>query len=509
MSTMIRTLVLSSHTALVAAALTFASAAHAQCTYSWPSPSFGGGCNDVANCATVDGNGDLVVGGRFVTAGGMAMARIGRWDGAAWNQLGSGMNGDVVALATLANGDVVAGGVFTTAGGITVNGIARWNGSSWSAFGTGLDAFLPFGPSVQAVLEMPNGDIIVGGLFSGVNGVAATNIARFDGSTWHPLATGLNGPVRDMALSGSDLIVVGTFVGAGGLAVNRVARWNGANWSALGSGIGFFGVSAVAVSPTTNVIYVGGSFSSAGGVPVNNIARFSGGSWLSMGAGTNGVVAALRALPNGDIMVGGAFTIAGGALRNRVARWNGSGWTGGFGVGTTSNVLDIVVAADGDVVVTGQFTLAGGNAHSRIARIHSSCAPVITSLGPGCVGSGGLNVLTVTEAPQLGGAFMAKGTGLPALAFVAAVTGLTAISLPLSVALPQALPGCTLYASPDLVDVILPSAGVVTSAIPVPVNPALAGFMLTHQYVSLEISPTLMITAVTSSNGVQMTVGTF
>ena len=69
---------------------------------------------------------------------GTSVARIGRWDGSAWNQLGSGMDGDVLALATLANGDVVAAGAFTTAGGVTCNGIASWNGSSWSALGTGL-----------------------------------------------------------------------------------------------------------------------------------------------------------------------------------------------------------------------------------------------------------------------------------------------------------------------------------------------------------------------------------
>lgn len=419
------------------------------------------------------------------------------------------MNGDVLALATMANGDVVAGGVFTTAGGTTVNGIARWDGATWNAFGAGLDPFLPFGPSVSAIEVLANGDIVVAGSFTGVDGVPANNIARYDGASWNALATGLNGPVKDLAQAGADLIAVGNFANAGGLAVNRVARWNGASWSALGSGLGIFGASAVAVSPTTNDIYVGGSFATAGGAAVSNIARFAGGGWSALGAGTNGAVAALHAMATGEILVGGAFTNAGGVFRSRVASINGTSWSGGFGAGTNSNVLGFATAANGDVVVVGSFTSAGGNAHSRIASIRSSCGPIVTTLGPGCVGSGGPNVLTVTEAPTIGGAFKAKGTGMPAFAFVAAVTGLTSTSVPLSIAFPQAGAGCTLYANADLVDVLLPSGGMVSSEIGVPLNPALTGFQLNHQYVPLEVSPGLSIVAVTASNGVQVTVGTF
>lgn len=509
MSTTIRSSVPSPRTALVAVTLSLATAANAQCTYSWPSPSLAGGSNDTANCATVDGNGDLVIGGSFTAAGGQPRARIARWDGSGWESLGAGMDGDVLALATMPNGDVVAGGAFTTAGGATVNGIARWDGSTWSAFGTGLDPFLPFGPAVYSMQVLANGDLVIAGSFTGVNGVSASNIARFDGANWNALGTGLNGPVRDMDLSGSDLICVGNFGNAGALPVNRVARWNGAAWSGLGTGLGYFGAAAVAVSPATGDIYVGGVFATAGGVPVNNIARFSAGSWSALGAGCNGGVSALHALPGGDILVGGAFTVAGGAPRNRVAGLNGTSWSGAFGAGVNGNVLDFVAAANGDVIVCGQFTTAGGNAHGRVASLRSSCAPSVTTLGPGCTGSGGPNVLTVTAAPFIGGTFRAKGTGMPGFAFVAAVTGLTSTSIPLSIAFPQAGAGCTLYANADLVEVLLPSAGEVTSEIGVPLNPALAGFQLSHQYVPLEVDLSLNIIEVTSSNGVQFTVGSF
>ena len=45
-------------------------------------------------------NGDLVLGGSFWIAGGAAVNRIVRWDGASWHGFGSGVqNGQVRAIA--------------------------------------------------------------------------------------------------------------------------------------------------------------------------------------------------------------------------------------------------------------------------------------------------------------------------------------------------------------------------------------------------------------------------
>jgi hypothetical protein len=48
-------------------------------------------------------------------------------------------NGRIFALATMANGDLVAGGEFTAIGGIAANRIARWDGTAWHALGTGMN----------------------------------------------------------------------------------------------------------------------------------------------------------------------------------------------------------------------------------------------------------------------------------------------------------------------------------------------------------------------------------
>ena len=53
-----------------------------------------------------------------------------------------GVDGIVNALAFDASGNLYAGGDFTTAGGVSANSIAKWDGSSWSALGSGMNRLL-------------------------------------------------------------------------------------------------------------------------------------------------------------------------------------------------------------------------------------------------------------------------------------------------------------------------------------------------------------------------------
>lgn len=55
--------------------------------------------------------------------------------------------------------DLYAGGTFTTAGGVTVNRIAKWNGTTWSALGSGM-------PSAVLALAVRGTDIFAGGSFN-------------------------------------------------------------------------------------------------------------------------------------------------------------------------------------------------------------------------------------------------------------------------------------------------------------------------------------------------------
>jgi hypothetical protein len=80
---------------------------------------------------------------------------------------------------------------------------------------------------------------------------------------------GTNGEVKTVVRSGSDVYIGGTFTLVGSILANRIAKWNGTSWSSLGSGLNGE-VLALAVSGSH--VYAGGKFSAAGGVPATCVA---------------------------------------------------------------------------------------------------------------------------------------------------------------------------------------------------------------------------------------------
>jgi len=150
--------------------------------------------------------------------------------------------------------------------------------------------------------------------------VIAKGIAKWNGTSWTALGSGMDGPVNALAVSGSDVYAGGYFTTAGGSAANFIAKWNGSSWSALGSGMGggaYPSVSALAVWGSD--VYAGGYFTTAGGSAVDYIAKWDGSSWSALGSGLNSSVSAL-VVSGSDLYAGGRFTTAGGKVSAFIAR---------------------------------------------------------------------------------------------------------------------------------------------------------------------------------------------
>jgi WD40 repeat protein len=329
-------------------------AAHAQCGGRWLSTPahVPNGINGPVKSVVIMPNGDIVVGGSFSIAGGATANCIARWDGNAWSPLGSGMSTgfplSVNALAVLPNGDLIAGGSFANAGGVLVRNVARWNGSTWSALGSGIGGT----SAVNALAVLPNGDVIAGGAFSG-------KVARWDGASWRYLGSGINDVVYALAaLPNGDFVAGGAFTLAGGTVASRVARWDGVAWQALGSGV-IGDVRALALFPNGHVVAAGG-FAIAGGVSAHYVARWDGETWSPLGGGVNDLVLALAVLPGGELAAGGYFTSAGGSVAAGIARWDGASWVS-FGGQIAGGVAAIAAGSNGRLVVGGSFTSPGGH----------------------------------------------------------------------------------------------------------------------------------------------------
>lgn len=455
---------------------------------------------------------DIVVGGDFHRHGSNTLERVARGRPGNWQPLGSGLTGGtgVRALCTLSNGDLVAGGDFTTAGGISPANIARWDGSTWSPLGLGCNG------RVDALLALPNGEMIAGGLFTLAGGVAVSNIARWNGSNWSPLGAGTNARVTALCrLANGDVVATGGFTLAGSLPASHIARWTGASWSALGTGLDDAGA-ALAALPGDEVV-VGGFFATAGGVATTSVARWNGSAWLAQSTPTfawDNEVLALAALPNGDCFAGGVTSFFGlggvfGGSNSNLARHSGGGtsmqWDAADLLG--DEVAAALVMEDGDLVVAGVFDGAGGFASHNVAVLRPTCPAAAVSHGAGCIGSGGSNVLTATALPWTGGTFRGLATGMPALGIALAVTGVQPLAFPMPTILPQGAAGCTLLASPDLLDAALPVGGVLATQVALPNSPALGGLLLYHQVVPLELDLAGNIVAVTGTNGLTLTIG--
>jgi len=216
----------------------------------------------------------------------------------------------------------------------------------------------------------------------------------------------------------------------------------------------------------------------------------------------------LAVLANGDLVAGGDFTTAGGVSANRIARWNGTSWSA-LGSGMNGGVNALTTLPDGDLVAGGGFSVVNGAASLCMAQLTTTCPATAVSYGAGCTGSGGPNVLTATSLPWIGSTFRSVATGMPALALALGVLGFSTTSIPMPLILPQGVPGCTLLVSPDLLDVYVPAAGIAQTQVVLPNTVALAGGVFHQQVVPIEFSGTGDITALTGTNALTLTIGSF
>ncbi|HPF70728.1 MAG TPA: FlgD immunoglobulin-like domain containing protein [Candidatus Krumholzibacteria bacterium] len=321
---------------------------------SWSALAQGQGVVGTVECIH-EWNGTPVVGGAFQRAGEVTGV-IAAWDGSAWTPLGGGIPGTFgarVEAMTTFEGDLVAAGAFTTAGGVAANKIARWDGAQWSAMGAGSAATV-------SGLQVLDGVLYANGYWSGQQ-----TLGRWNGSDFDPLGTGVAGGVQILYGLGSyqgDPVMGGGFTSVDGVPANNIARWNGTTWQALG--VGTSGA-VFAIHEVGGLLYVGGVFTQAGGQPAANVAVWNGSAWSALGAGVNGRVFSIASVGS-DVYVTGEFTQAGGQPAAHIARWDGAAWHAlGSGLDDDGHGLALIGA---QLWAGGAFTTAGTSGSLGVAR---------------------------------------------------------------------------------------------------------------------------------------------
>jgi uncharacterized delta-60 repeat protein len=338
--------------------------------FSLPTDSYG--ANGSVRSIFVQADGRILLGGFFTNINSSAYPYIARLntDGTADSLFnpGSGADNPVYAVSeTFVNGvsEVLVGGAFTSLGGDTFNGLGRLNSDgtpdvSFNSGGAGANA------TVYAMAVQSDGKILIGGDFTSYNGVTNFNhIARVnvDGSAdtnFDAAGLGASDSVRAIALQLDGRILIGgLFTNVNGVALNHIARLNadgtvdasfnpqpGANDAVLAIGI-----------QEDNRIVLGGEFTDCNGVTRSRITRLNPDGTvdpsINFGAGASDFVAAIAiqedtiagfpsTVPDEKIIIGGGFTQFNSQDIEYIARiYAGSiGGSGGFQFSSADYQID-------------------------------------------------------------------------------------------------------------------------------------------------------------------------
>jgi uncharacterized delta-60 repeat protein len=358
---------------------------------------------------------NILVGGEFTTLAGETRSYLGRLypDGSLDDHLNPGADdsGLVLAIAMQPDGKILVGGMFSTLGGFSCKGIARLmpDGSIDPGFtcSTGINS-----QRVDALAVLPDGKILVGGYFDFIDGLGTSHygLVRLfpDGTvdtTFDPQTQWGDWIYAISVLPDGKIMVAGIFSSIGGQACGNVARLysDGTADPTFSADVGS-AILAMVVQPDGKVV-VAGEISPGGAVSGILIRLNSDGSQDTSFADSSPdlTVLSLALQNNGQILVGGMFYQLGGEAHPYFGRLNSDGTIdSGFNPVVNYYVDSILVQTDGKLLVGGRFTSYDSVPCNRIAKLTPD-GVLEDTFGSGADGS----VFTLTQ--QADGKILAGG----------------------------------------------------------------------------------------------------
>lgn len=239
---------------------------------------------------------------------------------------------------------------------------------------------------VRTLSLQPDQNLIVGGEFLNLNGIAAPYLARLkpDGTpdeTFH-IGSGFNNKVYASYLQpDGKIIVAGSFTFFNGISAGRIIRLNsdGSYDSSFNTTVGATTGIIYAITPQPDgKILIAGSFTKYNTTPINRIARLlpdgSLDSSFAIGSGSTSNIMNAKVLQDGRILLAGNFDKFNGINANRIICLGLDGHPdASFSVGSGFNddVSEMVIQLDGKILLGGKFTTYNGTLANRIIRINN------------------------------------------------------------------------------------------------------------------------------------------
>lgn len=297
--------------------------------------------------------------------------------------------GEVTSIALQSNGQVIVGGEFTNIGGLARSNLARLNSDG--------SADPSFDPSPNfRVFKVAIGDdnkILVAGSFNQINGQAAYRLARLneDGSTDPTFSpsidniNGLEGVFTLLPLGASRVMIGGRFSSIGGNPYTNIAILN-SDGSVSPSFDGTAGV-ALDIARQEN-----GKYIVAGGLSSAYLRRFESDGEIDADFFPNPSGMSIDAVAiqsDGKILVAGDFSVISNMLASRFVRLNtdGSLDTSFPNLNPNGRVSSITVQEDDSIFIAGNFNMLGTQVANKIARLNADGSIDTNFQTPEIVGS--------------------------------------------------------------------------------------------------------------------------
>jgi uncharacterized delta-60 repeat protein len=346
-------------------------------------------------------DGKLLLGGQFTSFNGVPHGPVARLnvDGSVDTNFSASVTAGeptIHSVAVQPDGKVLVGGMFTGMNGAPRIRLARVNANgsldtNFVATVTSSGSFI----TVSHLALQTNSQVVIAGWFDTVNGAPRTNIARLnsDGTLDSDFVAGIDTPPNALALQLDGRVLIGgAFSGVNGQARDHLARLDtngGLDTNFLTNVDG--NVDTFATQPDGKVL-IGGGFTTVNGQIRNRVARLKldgslDASFQNGMTGANDYVASVAYDPSGRILIGGQFATVNGVARPNVARLNTNGSLDTDFIANVDSFIElIIVQPDSRVIIEGSYIkTVDGRSRNRIERLQSSSAPII---GPSRISAG-------------------------------------------------------------------------------------------------------------------------
>lgn len=246
-----------------------------------------------------------------------------KWTGNSWLPLGRisrSVGNSCMKSGTVFNGQLIVGGIFVSIEGASIQYLAKFDGTNWLGFSGSTQCSWQVQPTINDVYAA-NGYVYVSGSFNQLCGQNAFCSAKWNGISWSALNVAINTYTSKCISHAGSVYIAGCFANVGAVNAQAVARDGGANWQNVGNGAKIYGQ---AIASYNGRIYVAGQKNTGPGDPIGNCGYWNGSSWVSDNVGicatSYEIIATLYTDQTSGIMyAGGRFNTFTGSIADYIA----------------------------------------------------------------------------------------------------------------------------------------------------------------------------------------------